>query len=94
LAAHQCKQLGEDDEQERDWIASFARNDGDEGKEVVHLSCLHLAATTAHHDIFLREVIYYVHANIKKGLAAQKITKLHTAGIRVYIGIVFSVKRY
>ena len=27
-----CKQLTEDDKQERDWIASCARNDGDDGR--------------------------------------------------------------
>ena len=34
VAAGRCEQLIVDDEQERDWIASCARNDGDDGREV------------------------------------------------------------
>jgi len=44
-ATTQCKQLNEDDEQERDWIASCARNDGDDGREVERLSFLHWASS-------------------------------------------------
>ena len=52
-ATTQCKQLNEDDEQERDWIASCARNDGDDGREVGRLSCLHWATTID--NLFIRK---------------------------------------
>ena len=52
-AVVQCKQLNEDDEQERDWIASCARNDGYDGREVGRLSRLHWATTID--NLFIRK---------------------------------------